>query len=260
MTHQPDENAKLHTLAQALVPLLTPYIEAAMLKFLDASKNEEKHPKTTTPINHSLYLPEIDMFIHAGMLNGDFRRCGFSRTKKLNLEVVPRGVSPVGLFVEGSNNDALQYYIVPCPSLKKWVNAPYDVKYTWDYRVYKESYSRYMAGVIDAARGNAPAKNNLRVRDIGWRESNGLTPLPQAIIDNTRAYWGTMPEDGGSHIVTKTTMMEVLDKFEAGILIPGQVPWKIDVTQTGAHIERSMYSVETTDLYQPMKISLMKGV
>ena len=264
MTPPPDKNDKLNALAQALVPFLTPYIEETVAKFLDASKNETptaKHPtKRPAPLEHSLYLPEVDMFIHAGVLNGDFRRCGFSRTGKLNLEALPRGVNPVGLFVEGSNNDALQYYVVPCPSLKKWVNVPYDVKYTWDYRVYKESYSRYMAGVIDAARDNAPAKNNLRVRDIGWRDSNGLTPLPQAIIDNTRAYWDTMPEDGGSHIVTKATMMEVLDKFEAGLLIPGQVPWRIDVTQTGVHIERSMYSVETTDLYQPIKISLMKGV
>ena len=187
MTDQTDENGKndkLHTLAQALMPYLLDGLKNA--GWMGESNSKPHTTKSATPLNHSLYLPELDMFIHAGVLNGDFRRCGFSRTGKLNMEAVPRGVSPVGLCVEGSNNDALQYYIVPCPSLKKWVNVPYDVKYTWDYRVYKESYSRYMAGVIDAARDNAPAKNNLRVRDIGWRDSNGLTPLPQAIINNTR--------------------------------------------------------------------------
>ena len=48
--------------------------------------------------------------------------------------------------------------------------------------------------------------------------------------DIPRAYWGTMPDDGGRSIVTKATMEELLGQFEMGLMTPGKVPWHIDVT------------------------------
>jgi hypothetical protein len=54
-------------------------------------------------------------------------------------------------------------------------------------------------------------------------------------------------------------MMEVLDLFESGLLVPGQVPWRIDVTQTGAHILKKLHDADKTDMYQPIKVSLVKG-
>lgn len=257
-----EKNEKLVALAAELTPYLVPHLK----DFLDRLKNagpdhsrKQDSARERGAAPHSLYLPEVDLFIHAGTLNNDFRRCGFSRKGSLNMEPLRRGDRPVGLFIEGGNNDALQRYIIPCASLKLWVDKPYDVKYTWDYRLHKASFTRYMAGVIDVARDNEPAKNNLRVRELMWRESDGSVVIPQKVIDSTRDYWDTMPDDGGSHIVTKETMMEVLDLFESGLLVPGQVPWRIDVTQTGAHILKKLHDADKTDMYQPIKVSLVKG-
>lgn len=259
-----DKSTRLATLADELWPYFLDRLKNLEgIATQTSAENKAKNGGRThadTPAPHSIYLPEIDLFVHSGMMNGAFRGCGFSRKGTLNLEPLNKcATMPVGLFVEGSNNDALQYYIVPCPSLKTYVDAPYDVKYTWDYRIHKESYTRYMAGVLDVVRQDA-AKNNLRVREIAWRESDGDTPIPQKVIDNTRKYWETMPEDGGSHIVTKATMFEVLDMFESGLMVPGQVPWRIDVSQSGIELGQGMYEVDRSDLYQPMKISLIKGV
>ena len=218
---------------------------------------------------------------------------------KLRLEVTRQTslVYPIGLSIPGGNNDARHKYIIPIATLKESIDYMYDTSYTLDYRIAPESRSMYMKGIMDVARDHMPAAGNLRVRDINfgfekddpyfswarymdevgnptkaldewefreWARSKHLpwdhTSIFQRVLIATRAYWDTMPDDGGKSIVTKATMMELLDGLENRTLIPGQIQWQIDIMQSGAANDKPYHEMDKTDWLNPQKISIKKGV
>ena len=214
----------LADLAQKLLPFL-----------LDGLKNNaESHANTSsTPLQkvdkHGMYLPEVDYLCwyakHVGML----KTCGYRIDKKRGNRSIRVGYAasadaPLGLYLVGGHGDARVSYLFPVSLLHSFIGDVYEMDYLLDYRFTKDSRTMYMKGIFD---GSKVIERNACVRTIDYN-----TPITQQIIDNTRAYWShpDVPEDGGRSIVTKATMMELLDNFEIGLLTPGQVPWHIDIT------------------------------
>jgi hypothetical protein len=247
---------------------------------------------------HSIYTPELDYFIWEANYSNTLRRGWFTAKDKVRLEVgAPSLYSyPIGVSVTGGNNDHRHKYIIPIATLKASLDYMYEVSYTLDYRVSPESRSMYMKGIMDVARGYMPAVGNLRVRDIdfGFTDDSSYIVwanymdeakdqaraldlvsfhewmlskrLPfnsvesfQSILKETRAYWAHMPDDGGKSIVTKATMMEILDGLENRTLIPGQIQWHIDILQSGVKNDKPYTEMDKTDWINPQKISIARA-
>ena len=88
--------------------------------------------------------------------------------------------------------------------------------------------------IRQAAHEFPDAGNNRSARTIIWTHPEANTDaywtnIMVPMIDATREYWHKyVPDDGGSRIVTKATMMEILDKFESGELKPGNIDWYVN--------------------------------
>jgi hypothetical protein len=261
-------------------------------------KTPKPEPKEDQTIaKHCLYVPELDYFIWEATYSNTLRRGGFGSRDSIFLAEHKQTTLhyPVGLSITGGNNDHRHRYIIPIATLKASINNVYGIPYTMDYRVSPESRSMYMKGIMDVARGNMPAVGNLRVRDINygndptssygpWGQfanevkdpriaadvnqyrswllrkfiSTGQAPHFPSVIQETRAYWTHMPDDGGKSIVTKATMMEILDGLENGTLIPGQIQWQIDITQSGATNDKPYHEMDKIDWLNPQKISIAR--
>lgn len=267
--------------------------------FIKESTSKLPASKETTPAKHSIYMPELDYFIWEASYSNTLRHGWITAKNKIRLEVSRQTslVHPIGLSIPGGNNDARRKYIIPIATLKESIDHMYDTSYTLDYRIAPESRSMYMKGIMDVARDHMPAAGNLRVRDINfgfekddpyyswarymdeaekpakaldewafreWARGKHLpwdnTSTFQRVLIETRAHWGHMPEDGGRSIVTKATMMELLDGLENRTLIPGQIQWHIDIMQSGAPNTLPYHEMDKTDWLNPQKISIKKGV
>ena len=261
-------------------------------------KTPRPEPKDDQTIaKHCLYTPELDYFIWEANYSNTLRRGGFGSGDSAFLEAYKQTslIYPVGFSITGGNNDHRHKYIIPIATLKASINNVYSTSYVLDYRVSTESRSMYMKGIMDVARGNMPAVGNLRVRDINfgfekddpysiwahymdgvknpakaldivafasWMISKHLpwdhTNTFQRVLIETRSYWNNMPDDGGKSIVTKATMMEILDGLENRTLIPGQIQWQVDITQSGAPNTLPYHAMDKTDWLNPQKISIAR--
>lgn len=325
-----NKDEKLRILAESLAPLLPPMLEESLFDlFLDRLKSEGVLKRKPVPeqkddqtiAKHCLYMPELDYFIWEATCSDSFKHGGFGRGDSVFLAAHKQTTLhyPVGLSITGGNNDGRHRYIIPIATLKASINNVYNMAYTMDYRVSRESRSMYMKGIMDVARGNMPAGGNLRVRDIEfgmskydawglWREYMMLElegevstrePIKEKVankaakfgmakvfrdyehwlsnhnaakrllgdrvvsfgkvLEDTRAYWSNyMPEDGGKSIVTKATMMEILDGLEDGTIIPGHIQWQIDITQSGAVNTLPYFEMDKVDWINPQKISIAR--
>ena len=220
------ENEKLRTLAKELLPHL---LELAP-DFLDGLKNAKtptlnKPIKPIKPSKNTLYLPEIDYLCWYAKESGLLKYCGYSRHGDITVgNATNLSELPLGFYLLGGNGDTREDYIFPVGLLQSFASGIYDMNYLWDYRLTTDSRTMYMKGVHD---GTKEITRNTCTRYVHMQ---GGPVITQQIIDNTRIYWGTMPEDGGRSIVTKATMEELLGNFEMGLMTPGKVPWHIDVT------------------------------
>lgn len=261
-------------------------------------KTPRPEPKADQTIaKHCLYTPELDYFIWEANYSNTLRRGGFGSGDSIFLEAYKQTslIYPVGFSITGGNNDHRHKYIIPIATLKASINNVYSTPYVLDYRVSTESRSMYMKGIMDVARGNMPAVGNLRVRDINfgfekddpyfiWAQYMDDVKNPakaldtvdftawmtnkrmvrtyaeafQKVLIETRAYWNNMPDDGGKSIVTKATMMEILDGLENRTLIPGQIQWQVDITQSGAANTLPYHAMDKTDWLNPQKISIAR--
>lgn len=300
------KDEKLRILAESLAPLLPPMLEESLFElFLDRLKSEGVLKRKPVPeqkddqtiAKHCLYMPELDYFIWEATCSDSFKHGGFGRGDSVFLSVHKQTTLhyPVGLSITGGNNDHRHRYIIPIATLKAAINNVYNMAYTMDYRVSRESRSMYMKGIMDVARGNMPAGGNLRVRDIefGYTHDDAFSiwldyiafsrsaPRPYVfeewmaekrrgingkhassfvnMLRTTREYWNRfMPEDGGKSIVTKATMMEILDGLENGTIFPGHIQWQIDVTQSGAVNTLPYFEMDKVDWINPQKISIAR--
>lgn len=217
------ENEKLRTLAKELLPYL---LELTPI-FLDGLKNTKANGpnKPVKPHKNTLYLPEIDYLCWYAQEVGLLKYCGYNRHGDINVGNARNMAElPFGFYLLGGNGDMREDYIFPVGLLQAFVSGVYDMNYLWDYRLTTDSRTMYMKGVHDGAK---EVTRNVCARYVHMQ---GGPTITQHIIDNTRAYWGTMPDDGGRSIVTKATMEELLGQFEMGLMTPGKVPWHIDVT------------------------------
>jgi hypothetical protein len=221
-------------------------------------------PKAT-PIKKyqgQLFLPELDYFIWAGLYNQEFVKCGYARVgDTMNVGTISDEDFVIGYRVEGGNFDSRVTYFIPCGSLKAWLTNVYGVPYQWDYRV-KESKTMYTPGLREAGANNQPAKGNMRVRELEWVPREGHDPkLLRTVVANTRAYWEDELAKGNtpSSLVTYDTMMELLDKIEKGILLPGQIPWHVDVLTNDQVNTRPFSQLSPIDRRDAHKISIAKG-
>lgn len=229
---QKDE--KLRILARELMPFLIDILPEYP-HFLDRLKKKPaQNPAKSVTKNASLYLPELDYLVYYAATFNLLRVCGFAPEGSKHAYITPPLPKttniyhiPIGLYVTGGNNDPRKHCVIPTPTLKQNITVEYTMPYALDYRLTTESRTMYMKGVYDAARQDEATKN-LSVRIIDWSNRNPDPKHLHKIIDNTRKFWETMPEDGGQSIVTKATMMELLNGFESGFLVPGQVQWHID--------------------------------
>lgn len=271
METNPSKDEKLRTLAKELMPFLIDILPEYP-SFLDGLKNKKANPTGQAKAkNGSIYLPELDYLVYYANTFNLFRVCGFAPTGAKHAYIVPPlpknpdGLShPVGLYVAGGNHDERRHCVIPTPTLKESITLEYGMPYALDYRLTTESRTMYMKGVMDRAKGMAATKN-LSVRVIDWSHPS-TNPDPkhlQRVIDNTRAFWDTMPDDGGRSIVTKETMMELLSEFENGFLTPGEVQWQIDSLKPwgGEPVpnEAPIYALDKDVAVAPHKISVARG-
>lgn len=265
---------KLRILAKELAPYLIPHLTP----FLDGLKNPTKTTNETStkqkPNKNTLYLPEIDYLCWYAKSTFLLKFCGYGRHGEINVgKYTNPEALPLGFCLTGGNGDMREDYIFPTGLLHSMVTETYDMNYLWDYRLTTDSRTMYMKGVHDGKEG---VKRNTCARYV---HLHGGPVLTQQIIDNTRAYWETMPEDGGQSIVTKATMEELLVNFELGLMAPGQVPWHIDVTRRGNARDLTLEEraagmtpngpawnpvpikdMPKDELKNPLKISIEKGV
>lgn len=267
---------KLRILAKELAPYLIPHLTP----FLDSLKNntdpsvKPSRKSSTKPNKNTLYLPEIDYLCWYADYVGQVKVCGYGRHGEINVgNAKDMRALPLGFCLTGGNGDMREDYIFPTGLLHAMVTETYDMNYLWDYRLTTDSRTMYMKGVHDGKEG---VKRNTCARYV---HLHGGPVITQQIIDNTRAYWETMPEDGGKSIVTKATMEELLGNFELGLMTPGQVPWHIDVTRRGNAREYTLEEMMAgitpdapawnpaqiadmplDELKNPLKISIEKGV
>lgn len=232
MTDQstPNKDEKLRILARELMPFLAPHLEEFLPPFLDGLKNtpqtsQKPRQRQFKPHKNQLYLPEIDYLCWYTHYVGLLKICGYDRHGGITIGNARNyAEAPHGLQVTGGNGDMREDYIFPTGLLQAFVSGVYDMNYLWDYRLTTDSRTMYMKGVFDGAQ---EVKRNTCTRPIHMA---GGPVITQQVIDDTRAYWCTMPDDGGRSIVTKATMEELLGNFEMGLMAPGRVPWHIDVT------------------------------
>jgi hypothetical protein len=254
-TDQNDE--KLHQILEKIYPLL-----------LDRLKNEgifqqKTGPKPNSPSfnpeKYALFLPEVDYFIRQCQQQRQLRQCGFTASGEVrtpNHKDSYDWSNPwVGFDIQGKVQGTWQHHVyIPSATLKADVSAPYDTNYSYDYRVKAGARTVYMPGVMDRTKGNLPSKRNLSVRIINW-----TAPIDREVIDATRVYWESMPDDGGNSIVTKATMMDLLDRMELGEFVPGQIPWRVDLSNSGQAVNKPMTEAYVDSLITPKKISIAKG-
>lgn len=270
-----EARVKLEKLSSSLVPFLVrdPDFLSFMGDFLDGLKNESTNPRIPTPhtphiSKHSLYMPEIDYTLYQWARTGRLRQCGFAaQGNKYDGAYImgrddPNNGIPYGLRVMGGNFDPRIHYVVPVATLKRLITAKYAMPYALDYRLSAEARTMYMKGIYDFSADDGlggKATKNLYARVIDY------TPTTQEhiqqIVKATRDYWTNhMPDDGGVSIVTKATMMELLDKFELGEMTPGTVPWHIDIRNNGQKNEANtpLLKMDIDHCYTPMKISIAR--
>ena len=210
------KNEDLAVLAQKLAPFLVPHLDPLLSPLLTSSPHArpQKHQK---PHKNTLYLPEIDYLCWYAKHVGRIKHCGYDRHGEIRVgNAISTSEMPIGFHVVGGNGDMREDYVFPTGMLQSFVHGVYEMGYLWDYRLPVDSRTMYMKGIFD---GSKVIERNACARTIQYN-----TPITQKIIDNTREYWSdpNMPEDGGRSIVTKATMMELLDNFEIGLLTPGQ--------------------------------------
>lgn len=253
------KDEKLRILARELMPFLIDILPEYP-HFLDCLKKQtDASPDRTKAKNGSIYLPELDYLVYYANFYSQFRECGFAPAGAKHAYIMPPLPKnpdvmnlPIGLFAAGGNYDDRRHCVIPTPTLKKGITLTYGMPYALDYRLTTESRTMYMKGIVDASKENAAATKNLSVRVIDWAKA--ITP---EVIDNTRKFWETMPEDGGKSIVTKATMMELLDGFEVGLFVPGELTWQIDSINTG-EVNKPIHAVDKWDAINPLKISIAR--
>lgn len=268
MKNDPKDNQKdekLRTLARELMPFLVDILPEYP-HFLDRLKKKPaQNPIKPTAKNCSLYLPELDYLVYYANFYGQFRMCGFAPAGAKHAYLMPPLPKnpdvlnlPIGLYVAGGNYDERRHCVIPTPTLKRSITLEYGMPYALDYRLTTDSRTMYMKGIVDMSKGGSAATKNLSVRVIDWSNTQKLQP----IIDNTREFWDTMPEDGGKSIVTKATMMELLNGFESGLFMPGEVQWHIDSIKSWVGepqpIDKPLHAVDKTDAATPHKISIAR--
>jgi len=254
------QDEKLHKILEKLYPL-----------FLDRLKNDgvfvqktgpKPHKLAASRINstkHTLFLPELDFFISVCQQNRQLRQCGFMASGEVR---VPNHMDAydilnpwLGFDIQGKVQGTWQHHVyIPSGALKMDVSEPYNTRFDYDYRVKAGARTVYMPGVIDRTKGNMPVKRNLSARVINW-----TAPIDREVIDATRTYWESMPDDGGNSIVTKATMMELLDRMELGEFVPGHIPWRVDVSNSEQVVNKPMTEAHIDYLITPKKISIAKG-
>lgn len=185
--------------------------------------------------------------------------------------------------------------LIPSSTLKIDVSDAFLCRFDSDYRVVPQARTHYMPGVADkkqmamntallnqliaegmsseeaivqADREYPPSANNNRsARTIMWRHPEAETKeywtnIFMPMVQATREYWDNyVPDDGGNRLVTKATMMTLLDKFERGEEKPGEIDWHIVTYDRarGETVEKplSELSYEELKAYdRPQKISL----
>jgi hypothetical protein len=170
---------------------------------------------------------------------------------------------PIGLYAVGGNHDERRHCVIPTPTLKQSITLEYGMPYALDYRLTTDSRTMYMKGIVDMSKGGVAATKNLSVRVIDWSNVHPDPKHLQKIVSNTREFWETMPDDGGKSIVTKATMMELLDGFESGLFMPGEVQWQIDSIKSWVGdpqpVSKLLHAVDKTDAATPHKISIARA-
>ena len=268
----PNKDEKLRILARELMPFLIDILPDYP-HFLDGLK-KKPIPNSAQPKakNGSIYLPELDYLVYYANFYSQFRTCGFAPSWAKHAYITPPLPTnpdvlnlPIGLYAAGGNNDERRHCVIPTPTLKQSVTLEYGMPYALDYRLTTDSRTMYMKGIVDMSKGGIAATKNLSVRVIDWSHPS-TNPDPkhlQRVIDNTRAFWDTMPDDGGRSIVTKATMMELLDGFESGLFMPGEVQWQIDSVKTGGGEpqpnDKPLHAVDKWDAATPHKISIARA-
>jgi hypothetical protein len=271
MENNPKNAEKLHILAKELMPFLIDILPDYP-HFLDGLKKKPtQNPTKPTAKNGSIYLPELDYLVYYANFYGQFRTCGFAPAGSKHAYLMPPLPKnpdvlnlPIGLYAVGGNYDERRHCVIPTPTLKRSVTLEYGMPYALDYRLTTDSRTMYMKGIVDMSKAGAAATKNLSVRVIDWSNVHPDPKHLQKIISNTHKFWDTMPDDGGKSIVTKTTMMELLDGFESGLFMPGEVQWQIDSIKSWVGdpqpVNKLLHAVDKTDAATPHKISIARMV
>jgi hypothetical protein len=129
---------------------------------------------------------------------------------------------------------------------------------------YRKMWSRYKDQVPEERRSEEGFRiwaNQARVpSNYLYYKLDGHLRHFGMVLRDTRAYWERyMPDDGGNSIVTKATMMELLDKFESGELTPGKVPWHIDSMSNDLPNHKPLHEMHPSLWVNPKKISVARG-
>lgn len=225
----------LETLETSLYPIILSRLQSeGHISPISETKNTIRSSPTLRLYDEGVYLPEVDYMIYALIQNGLLRE-GRYRGVSVSTVNAKAGALVYGLDVHGGS-EALGYehtlkhhVLLPSSNLKIDLQS-YEIEYKNDYRTVAVggSASYYMRGVTDLKTGEA-IKNSAASYKFDL-----LAPLTPAILHNTRDQWKRMSErEKALRIVSEETMMRLLSAFESGTAKPGEIPWQVEVLNTG---------------------------
>jgi len=196
---------------------------------------ETKNTRRSSSLyDEGVYYPEIDYMLHTLRQNQSLRE-GRYKGNSVTTTNARAGSEAYGLEVYGGSEaygyeHTLKHHIILPSANIRLDMQNYEIEYKNDYRTVAAggSSSHYMRGVTDLKTGEVIKNSSASYKfDL-------LAPLTPAILHNTRDQWKRMgAREKSVRIVSEETMMRLLDAFESGTAKPGEIPWQVDVLNTG---------------------------
>lgn len=225
---------------------------------LDRLKNEtfwqeqKQKPKPARLYPDGVYYPEIDYLVWMRRLLEELRVGRYHLGGGIKTYQEARSGWVYAVLIEGGShalNNAYTDLVIPSATLRRDLGIPHEVDWKQSYNNAGSS-AKYMRGVLD---GNIDINAEEKIKNSAATYTFKLSqPITQQVINNTRDQWNRMPpEEEQLRIVSRSTMMALLDAFEKGTAKPFQINWEVHITQNGETLEAVAKRMKAE--YDPLK-------
>lgn len=201
-------------------------------------KEEKAKPKPAKLYPDGVYYPELDYLAWMRNVVSELRLGRYHLGGGIKTYTNALSGFAYAVLVEGGSHslgNAFTDLVIPSATLRRDIGIPHDVDWKQSYNNAGSS-AKYLRGVLD---GNIDINAEEKIKNSAAAYTFRLThPLTQQVINNTRDQWNRMtPEEETVRIVSRSTMMALLDAFERGTAKPFHINWEVHITQNGETLE-----------------------